>query len=349
MGRYCHVCGQENVEPHESFWQLTTHLIYDIVHFDSKFFVTLKTLLFRPGVLTHEYIRGRRVSFLHPVRMYIFTSTIFFLLFFLFVIKPSDFGYRDKAFTLNTEKLQKQEALLRDSAARITDSALKVQLMDKANNLNEANKYLGKIKADSSNNNYEKTEANSNIFNNLPATIALYDSTQNAIPASKKDGWIKKNLIHKAFQVKQFYDADPKNFFQTVTDNFLHSLPVMMFISLPLVALIFQLLYLRRKEFFYVHHGVFVIHTYIAIFIMLLFAYGISALNDSLQWQLLNWLYGIQVVLIFFYTYKAMRNFYGQSRFKTILKYVLILILFSMIMALLLIIFLFKTLFTLHA
>ncbi len=343
MGRYCHICGQENIEPHESFWQLTTHLVYDIVHFDSKFFVTLKSLLFRPGFLTHEYIRGRRASYLHPVRMYIFTSTIFFLIFFLFVVKPDDFSTGNKPFNPDTEKLQQQEILLRDSALKVTDSASKSKLLEEANNLHEANKFLKKTKADSINN-FEITGKNSRI-----STIAIYDSTQNALPASKRDGWIKKSLIHKGFKIKQLYDDDPKNFFKTVAENLLHSLPVMMFISLPLVALIFQLLYLRRKVFFYVHHGVFVIHTYIAIFIMLLFAYGISALNGSLQWQLLNWLYGIQVVLIFFYTYKAMRNFYGQSRFKTILKYLLILILFSIIMALLLIIFLFKTLFTLHA
>ena len=81
-GRFCHICGQENIEPKESFWHLVTHFMYDVTHFDGKFFSTLKYLLFRPGYLSHEYLRGRRASYLHPIRMYVFTSAFFFLIFF---------------------------------------------------------------------------------------------------------------------------------------------------------------------------------------------------------------------------------------------------------------------------
>src|SRR5690349_22469253 len=84
MGRYCHVCGQENVEPKESFLHLVTHFFNDITHFDGKFFTTLKDLLFKPGFLSKEYMIGRRASYLNPIRMYVFTSAIFFLLFFSF-------------------------------------------------------------------------------------------------------------------------------------------------------------------------------------------------------------------------------------------------------------------------
>src|SRR4030095_10871822 len=84
MGRYCHVCGQENIEPKESFWHLVTHFFNDVTHFDGKFFITLKDLLLKPGFLTKEYMIGKRASYLNPVRMYVFTSAIFFLLFFSF-------------------------------------------------------------------------------------------------------------------------------------------------------------------------------------------------------------------------------------------------------------------------
>src|SRR4029079_8070293 len=83
-GRYCHVCGQQNLEPKESVWHLVSHFFNDITHFDGKFFTTLKYLLLKPGFLSREYIKGRRSSYLDPVRMYVFTSAIFFLLFFAF-------------------------------------------------------------------------------------------------------------------------------------------------------------------------------------------------------------------------------------------------------------------------
>ena len=82
QGRYCHVCGQENVEPKETFFGMVTHFFNDITHFDGKFFTTLKDLLFKPGFLSAEYMKGRRMSYLNPVRMYVFTSAIFFLIFF---------------------------------------------------------------------------------------------------------------------------------------------------------------------------------------------------------------------------------------------------------------------------
>ena len=80
-GRFCHVCGQENIEPKETFWGLLTHFVYDVTHFDGKFFDTTKYLLFRPGFLALEYLRGRRASYLNPIRMYVFTSAFFFIIF----------------------------------------------------------------------------------------------------------------------------------------------------------------------------------------------------------------------------------------------------------------------------
>ncbi len=84
QGRYCQVCGQENTEPKESFWHMITHFLSDITHFDGKFFSTIKVLFRKPGQLTKEYLAGRRVAYLHPVRMYVFTSAFFFLIFFTF-------------------------------------------------------------------------------------------------------------------------------------------------------------------------------------------------------------------------------------------------------------------------
>jgi hypothetical protein len=89
-GKYCHICGQENIEPEETAWHLVTHFFNDITHFDGKFFSTLKLLVFKPGFLSAEYKMGRRAAYLNPVRMYIFTSFIFFLVFFsLYSVKDA--------------------------------------------------------------------------------------------------------------------------------------------------------------------------------------------------------------------------------------------------------------------
>jgi len=81
-GRFCHICGQENVEPREKFRHMLAHFIFDLFHFDGKFFSTMKSLLLKPGLLSQEHLRGRRADYLHPIRLYIFTSAFFFLFFF---------------------------------------------------------------------------------------------------------------------------------------------------------------------------------------------------------------------------------------------------------------------------
>ena len=84
-GRFCHRCGQENIEPKESVWDLIAHFFKDITHFDGKFFGTVKYLFKKPGFLSREYMIGRRASYVNPIRMYIFTSAFFFLIFFSFM------------------------------------------------------------------------------------------------------------------------------------------------------------------------------------------------------------------------------------------------------------------------
>jgi hypothetical protein len=81
-GRYCQQCGQENVEVKESFFHLLVHFIEDLTHFDGKLWKTLKLLLFKPGSLTKYYMEGKRATYLHPIRMYLFVSAIFFLVVF---------------------------------------------------------------------------------------------------------------------------------------------------------------------------------------------------------------------------------------------------------------------------
>ncbi len=60
IGKYCHVCGQENIEPKESVWHLVSHFFNDITHFDGKFFTSLKDLVFKPGFLSKEYMNGKK-------------------------------------------------------------------------------------------------------------------------------------------------------------------------------------------------------------------------------------------------------------------------------------------------
>jgi hypothetical protein len=51
----------------------------DLTHADSRLWSTLQALLLRPGFLTREFLDGRRVRYLPPLRLYLVLSVLFFL------------------------------------------------------------------------------------------------------------------------------------------------------------------------------------------------------------------------------------------------------------------------------
>src|SRR5690606_1698137 len=72
--RFCPNCGQENTETRKTFHNLFVHFFEDLTHYENAFWKTIRNLITRPGALTKEYLSGRRMSYLAPVRLYIFIS-----------------------------------------------------------------------------------------------------------------------------------------------------------------------------------------------------------------------------------------------------------------------------------
>jgi hypothetical protein len=76
-GKFCSECGQENLEVKENIFHIVGHFVSDYFHFDSKFFRSVVPLFTKPGFLTKEYWDGRRVSYIHPLRLFFFITIIF--------------------------------------------------------------------------------------------------------------------------------------------------------------------------------------------------------------------------------------------------------------------------------
>lgn len=94
--RFCGKCGQENIESRQSFGHLVRHFLEDLTHYEGSFWRTLKYLLFRPGYLASAYLAGKRVSYLPPVRLYIFVSFIAFSISYLLPEDAGNYKYPDK-------------------------------------------------------------------------------------------------------------------------------------------------------------------------------------------------------------------------------------------------------------
>ena len=341
QGRFCHVCGQENVVPKEKFVNLVLHFFYDITHFDSKFFGTLRALVFKPGFLSKEYMERRRGTYLHPVRMYLFTSAIFFLIFFALqnpeksfkigLDNPFSKAQRDSAVSdlrkelkgLPTDvSLKKQIDILSDTSRTVTGADL-LPFTDQQGPLNlsgESRKYK---------------------------SVGEYDSIQHGLEKSKRDGWFDRRLIKTELKINEDFRHDPNGTMTEIFSTFLHRLPYLLFVSLPFFALILKLLYIRRKQFYYADHIIFTLHHYIFSFLFFLTVFGLTEMQTLTGWRIWKILMTIAIIAWPLYLYVAMKKFYRQGWFKTLVKFILLNIMAFIILLILFIIFFFFSVFQL--
>jgi len=79
-GRYCSSCGQRSDTAAHSVGHFLWEAIEALTHADSRVWCTLQPLLRRPGFLTREFFAGRRARYVHPLRLYLILSVVFFVL-----------------------------------------------------------------------------------------------------------------------------------------------------------------------------------------------------------------------------------------------------------------------------
>ncbi|MBB1284017.1 DUF3667 domain-containing protein [Flavisolibacter sp. BT320] len=333
-GRYCHRCGQENVVTHQSFWSLTKHFVYDILHFDGKFFHTIGYIFSRPGFVPRQYAEGKRMRYLDPVRMYLFTSAVFFLVFFSFdSIKLNNNGLSGKLD--NDDRIE----LIEDYEKRIQKNPADSFLQARITLLKDTTQ---PIDLDA----LGWWENESFIGNKSYASVQEYDSIQKALPPVQKDGTVERFFNRKGIELNKQYGSGGK-VVHAFWDTFLHQLPYLLFVSLPFFALLLKLLYIRRKNFYYSDHAVFTLYHYIFSFILLLMIFALTAIGDWSGWGIFWFLRAIVIMAFPVYLYIEMKNFYRQGKLKTLGKFLLLNFMGMFVLFLLFILFLVFSLFKL--
>jgi hypothetical protein len=79
LGRFCASCGQRHVPPYPTLRELFIDAFSELSGWDGRFAVTIRTLARRPGMLTREFLEGRRARYISPLRLYIVASLAYFL------------------------------------------------------------------------------------------------------------------------------------------------------------------------------------------------------------------------------------------------------------------------------
>ncbi len=75
-GPFCAQCGQHVADYHRSVWRFVADFFDSAFCWDNKYLRTVAPLLKTPGFLTQEFMAGRRVRYVHPLRLFLFTSAI---------------------------------------------------------------------------------------------------------------------------------------------------------------------------------------------------------------------------------------------------------------------------------
>src|SRR2546425_4045860 len=78
QGHWCAQCGQPAIEYRRSFRHVVADLLNEFLNWDSKFFTTIALLILKPWRLTNEFLAGKRVRYVNPLRLYLLASILFF-------------------------------------------------------------------------------------------------------------------------------------------------------------------------------------------------------------------------------------------------------------------------------
>lgn len=79
-GEFCSQCGQHAIDYRRSIFRVVLDAADSFLNWDTKFLHSMNQLLLRPWQLTNDFNAGRRARYVHPLRLYLIASVLFFLL-----------------------------------------------------------------------------------------------------------------------------------------------------------------------------------------------------------------------------------------------------------------------------
>lgn len=301
-GPFCHQCGQEDTHYVRGVFSLITEFFGEMGNWDGRLWRTLRPLFCRPAFLSNEYIKGRRVPYVPPLRLYLFISIVAFIFF-------SQLG---------------------------SGLALKANGQSDPNAAEVREEVMNEIRENLSNTGNQRLLDNPalNVANVSPNADDINSESQ---PRSGSDidrlargeqsvsiGFLSDEENAELTEKLQLMAQRPK----ILVDKFFTVAPQMMLIMLPIFALFLKLMYIGSKRY-YIEHVVLALHTHAFMLISLLAILAINLLHSTLvkygvsswlTWPLPWLLKGLWIWLPV-YLFLAQKRFYRQSVLVTFIKY----------------------------
>jgi hypothetical protein len=366
-GPFCGQCGQQAESTLKYFWVVILHLLDDIFSFDSRAARTILPLVTRPGFLTNEYIAGKRVHYVPPLRLYLFVSIVFFITLKFFVLSDSNTLLAVSDNQTSITQIKDQLVLLEKNKLKAIDGSpdntvdlsettksiakFEIYLTDMNKDYSiEKNKRLidmtktlvdlelrqfkdGQTLSGNKKERYDLLTSNiakfkngeeldkvdkisTTISNNADGTLSFDFLSEDS---NKKLNVFTKSLIKKAEKAFRS-DATP------LVQEVIGKLPQLMFILLPLFAILLKIMYIFSKRL-YMEHLTVALHSHSFIFFTILLVELLDVfagysktvlpiLTGSIEFAskaLLTW--------IPIYLFIMQKRVYKQGYFFTFIKY----------------------------
>jgi len=266
--------------------------------------------MFKPGILAKRFIEGKRLLYLHPAQMYLFISIMFFFLFSI-VTRESiskldnlfEEGFKNEKIldtlqtkTIDSAAIAKMTAPLRNSKIITGMSKKELEALDSIIAANSGGGNIPKMDFG-----FDSKKLDSLIVINAPEKEQL-----KAMGMKDDVGLITRRFYKQALKI---YNQSGKG----VVQAFIDSIPISMFILLPIFAFILKLLFFRRGPF--THHLVFSFYYYSFLFTV----FSIIVIVNFV-WKIPDWIDWLVAMSTFFYLLLAIKRFYGQGYFLSFFK-----------------------------
>lgn len=308
-GNYCAHCGQETVLHRPSALEFLHEFVGHYVALEGKLTGTLTRLLFRPGALTVEYLAGRRVRFVQPLRLYLTLSVLFFAL-----MKFSGVTLQN----MDDESAPHKPVVEKPHRPTLPTSPLMTPKPGAASATAVASAPLSAASSVPRASHPDATAASASAS----AEAAADDEDKGLELGLNNMTWLNQTWPSAASALDHFNGLPAKEKMEMLNEGFYHWAPTAMFCLMPIFALYLKALYLGHGHR-YGEHLLFALHTNAFAFAVFI---AMRACNiGPLSFLLWLWLIG--------YLPWAMRRVYGLGRFATAWRWMLLMFVYSLTMA----------------
>ena len=315
--KFCHACGQLNSTKKLTIRDFIEEFFANFYAYDSRLRNSIVSIFTKPGVLAREFNEGKRHTYATPFLLCLSVSMILFI--------TINFSEGDStAATDKAEKELTEEQLKEERKQDSIDYQALTSTPPTKSILDKIHKKKIEYSKDSI---YTKDFIDKNINRNFDPFVYCVASFRNfhlKYPEKTTDQALKELGYENNFGYKILFSKSKlfktNNIYDELFDYFYGKLPFFIFLCLPILTLIFWIVFYSKK-INYTEHLVFSYTFFTFMFLcMILFNF-----IDLISTDVSDFIAGISFSFLFpIYFYKSLRNFYQQGRWITILKFILL-------------------------